>query len=47
MAQAVSRALATLKSGFDRSSVSLRIVVDKVALGQVFLQVLIRRASRK
>ena len=40
MTQAVSRALATRKSGFDRRSVHVRIVVGKVALAQVFLLVL-------
>jgi hypothetical protein len=36
IAQAVSRALATRKSGFDRRSVRVRIVVGIVALSQVF-----------
>jgi hypothetical protein len=40
IAQAVSRALATRNSGFDRRSVRVRIVVGKVALAQVFLPVL-------
>jgi hypothetical protein len=40
VAQAVSRALVTWKSGFDRRSVHVRIVVGKVALLQVFLPVL-------
>jgi hypothetical protein len=40
MAQAVSRALATRKPGFDRRSVRVRIMVGKVALAQVFLPVL-------
>ena len=40
MAQAVSRALATRKSGFDHRSVRVRIVVGEVALAQVFLPVL-------
>ena len=40
MAQAVSRALATRKSGFDRRSVRVRIVVGKVTLARGFLPVL-------
>jgi len=39
MTQAVSRSLATRKSGFDRRTVHVRIV-GKVALGQMLLKVL-------
>jgi hypothetical protein len=40
MAQAVSRRPLTRWPGFDPVSVHVRFVVDKVALGQVFLRVL-------
>jgi hypothetical protein len=39
MAQAVSRRPLPRRPGFDPGSVHLRFVVDKVALGQVFLRV--------
>jgi hypothetical protein len=40
MAQAVSRRPLTAESGFVSGSIHVRFVVDKVALGQVFLCVL-------
>jgi hypothetical protein len=39
MAQAVSRRPLTAEARFDPGSVHVRFVVDKVALGQVFLEV--------
>jgi hypothetical protein len=40
MAQAVSRRLLTLEAGFAPGSVHVGFMVDKVALGHVFLLVL-------